>query len=351
VIAATGSLDIARLATENRSMVGFVSSPRFVEHDTGPHHVERPDRIRAIHRAVRAAGLIDSPDPFPDFQIQFAPFAPPQQKLVEIAAQPASLDHVRLIHAQPYIDRVQRICQTGGVLDQGDTPTCPASYEIALLSLGSAITAADAVMRGEVLRAFSAARPPGHHAEPDRPMGFCLFSNIAIVARYLQQTYQLHRIAIVDFDVHHGNGTQACFEDDPSVLFISLHQNPHTLYPGSGHAWEVGDGPGRGATMNVVFKPGSDDSHYLAALDAKVLPAIDKFKPEMLLISAGFDAHQDDPLAHIELSDEGFERITDRLVEAARVHTNGRIVSLLEGGYNLAALGRGVVRHLTAMQR
>ncbi len=329
-------------------MVGFVSSARCVEHDTGPHHPERPDRLRAIHRAVRLAGFIDSPDPFPDFAIDLG-ITPQPYKLREITPVIATEDHLRLIHPQSMIDRVKHQCEFGGVLDQGDTPTCSKSFEIGLLSLGCGITAADAVMDGRVKRAFSASRPPGHHAEPNRAMGFCLFSNIAIVARYLQKKYQLQRIAIVDFDVHHGNGTQACFEDDPSVLFISLHQHPDTLYPGSGHAYEVGDGPGRGTTINLPFSPGAGDGEYLLVMDQKVLPAIDRFKPEMLLISAGFDAHAEDPLAHIQLTDDGFEQITRKLMDAANQHTQGQVISLLEGGYNLVTMARSTVRHLIGL--
>jgi acetoin utilization deacetylase AcuC-like enzyme len=182
-------------------------------------------------------------------------------------------------------------------------------------------------------------------------MGFCLFSNIAIVARYLQDKYQLGKIAIVDFDVHHGNGTQACFEDDPSVLFISLHQHPDTLYPGSGYAYETGDGPGRGTTVNIPLSPGTDDRGYLEAFDRRAMPVVDRFKPEMLLISAGFDAHAEDPLAQLQLTDDGFADITRRLVECANQHTCGKIVSLLEGGYNLSVLGRCVVRHLIELCR
>ncbi|MBC7782903.1 MAG: histone deacetylase [Burkholderiales bacterium] len=329
-------------------MVGFVSSPRCVEHDTGPHHPERPDRLRAIHRAVRDARLIESPDPFPEFEIDLG-IASQLLRLAEIAPKSATESDARLIHPQRLIDNVKHSCEFGAVLDMGDTPTCAASFEIALLSLGCAITAADAVARGDCRRAFAAARPPGHHAEPDRSMGFCFFSNIAIVARHLQRAYGMERIAIVDFDVHHGNGTQACFEDDPSVLFVSLHEHPSTLYPGSGQAWEVGDGPGRGTTLNIPLNPGGGDTEYLAAIDAKVLPAIDKYKPDILLVSAGFDAHADDPLAHMQVSDDGFEQITRRLVQAAEIHTGGRLVSVLEGGYNLVALGRSVVRHLIAL--
>src|SRR5438552_2541361 len=320
-------------------LVGFSSSPRFVEHDTGPHHPERPDRIRAIHRAVREAGLIDSPDPFPDFTIDLglraaipSPGIPREGrgegsasflldslsaenphpnplpayrergserggKLIELSPTLADEKWLRLVHPQHYIDRIRQICQRGGgVLDLGDTSVSANSFEIALLSLGSALTCVEAVLSGQLTRAFSAGRPPGHHAEPDRPMGFCLFSNMAIAARYAQQKHGVSRIAIVDFDVHHGNGTQAAFEDDPSVLFVSLHQHPRTCYPGSGHDYEVGEAAGRGLTMNLPMQPGADDDDYLQAIDERVVPKLDEFRPELLMISAGFDAHRDDPL-------------------------------------------------------
>jgi acetoin utilization deacetylase AcuC-like enzyme len=331
--------------------VGFCSSPRFVEHDTGPNHPERPDRIRAIHRAVRDAGLITSPDPFPDFRLDLGlrPLGLPP--LVEIEPVVATEQQVLAVHTPGHLARVRHACSLAGVLDQGDTPTEPRSCATALLSAGAAITAADEVMSGRVRRAFAAARPPGHHAEPDAAMGFCLFCNVAIAARHLQATHGVGRVAIVDFDVHHGNGTQAVFEDDPSVLFISLHQHPATCYPGTGHAYETGVGGGQGSTVNLPFQPGVGDETYLAAIDARVVPRLDLFQPEVLLISAGFDGHADDPLAQVRLSEAGFEQMTARLVAAADRLCDGRVVSILEGGYNLRALGRSAVRHLVAMQR
>jgi acetoin utilization deacetylase AcuC-like enzyme len=331
-------------------MVGFVSSPRFVEHITGPHHPERPDRIRAIHKAVREAGLLDSPDPFPDFEIEFGLQKQDALKLKEFFPSPADEKWLHSVHSEEQIEFVKHMCQIGGMLDQGDTPVRPISYEIALLSLGSALRAADVVMKNEVNRAFSAARPPGHHAEPQQSMGFCLFSNIAIAARYAQQTYGIEKIAIVDFDVHHGNGTQAAFDADPSVLFISLHQHPRTCYPGSGYEDEIGSGPGRGFTMNIPFDPGSDDEDYLRAIAQRVVPKLDEFAPQLLMISAGFDAHHEDPLAQIELSDECFELMTRSLVNVANQHCGGKVVGILEGGYNLHALGLSVVRHLIGLQ-
>jgi acetoin utilization deacetylase AcuC-like enzyme len=333
-------------------MIGFCTSPRFVEHDTGPHHPERPDRIRAIHKAVRDAGLVTSRSPFPEFTLNMGvrPVDVPMPALLELDPAPATDEHLRLIHTDTMIENVRHVCAVGGgILDLGDTPVCRHSYEIALLSLGGALRCCDAVMRGEVTRAFSAGRPPGHHAEPDRSMGFCLFSNIAVAARYVQRTYGVERVAIVDFDVHHGNGTQACFEADPSVLFVSLHQHPATCYPRTGYAWEIGVGPGRGYTLNIPFEPGKEDDDWLTAIDEKVVPALDDFRPQLLMISAGFDAHYDDPLADMRLSDDGYERMTRKLVEVANAHCGGRVVSLLEGGYNLKALGRSVVRHLVGL--
>ncbi|HEY2587290.1 MAG TPA: histone deacetylase [Tepidisphaeraceae bacterium] len=332
-------------------MAGFCSSPRFVEHDTGATHPERPDRIRAIATAVRKAGLIDSPTPFPDFDLDFGPLPPIRTKLHEIP-EPAPADEkwLRAVHPQPYIDRIRHVCTVGGgVLDQGDTPVGPESFEIARLATGAVLACCDAVITGQMQRAFAAVRPPGHHAEPLHPMGFCLFANVSIAARYLQQAHGVGRIAIVDFDVHHGNGTQAVFEDDPSVLFISLHQDPRTCYPGTGYAYEVGVDAGRGFTLNLPFPPGAGDDEYLDVMRSRVLPKLDEFRPEFLLISAGFDAHFEDPLAQIELTDEAFGQITQMLVESADRHCGGRIVSALEGGYNLRALGRSVVRHLIAL--
>jgi acetoin utilization deacetylase AcuC-like enzyme len=331
-------------------MAAFVSSSRFVEHTTGPYHPERPDRIRAIHRAVRQAKLIDSPDPFPEFELEFGALDGRGVKLTELSPTPTDEKWLSLVHTPHHIEHIRRICQHGGgVLDQGDTPVGANGFEMGLFSLGSALTACDWVMQNKGTRAFSAARPPGHHAEPDRSMGFCLFSNIAIAARYVQQLYGLQRIAIVDFDVHHGNGTQACLESDPSILFVSLHQHPATLYPGSGHEWEIGTGKGRGFTLNIPFQPGADDHEYLSAIEHRVVPEVTEFRPELLMLSAGFDGHADDPLAAIELTDQGFELITRQMVALAEHCCEGRIVSVLEGGYNLRALGRSVVRHLVAL--
>jgi acetoin utilization deacetylase AcuC-like enzyme len=331
-------------------MTGFSSDPRCVNHLTGPHHPERPDRIRTVHKAVREAGMVDSPDPFPDFEIAFGPLDGHGVKLVELEPAPADEKWLTAVHTPEHVELVRRVCAVGGgVLDQGDTRVVRESWDVALLALGAVLRSCDAVVDGAVRRAFAAVRPPGHHAEPDRPMGFCLFSNVAIAARYLQRHHGLERIAIVDFDVHHGNGTQAAFEDDPTVLFISLHQDPRTLYPGSGHGYEAGCGKGEGFTLNIPMTPGADDTDYLAAFDTRVLPVLDTYRPEALLISAGFDAHHADPLAQIQLSEECYEQMTRLLVQVAETHCGGRVISALEGGYDLRALGRSVVRHLIGL--
>lgn len=331
-------------------MLAYSTSPRFVDHVTGPNHPERPDRIRAIFKAVREAGLIDSANPFADFECDLGLQPVGGPKLLELTPKPADETWLTTIHTPKMIEAIKNTCAQGGGMLDADTPACPCSYEIALLSLGSLLGCCDAVMTGQARRAFSAARPPGHHAEPDRPMGFCLFANVAIAAKYLQQQYGIRRIAIVDFDVHHGNGTQACLGNDPSTLFISMHQHPRTCYPGSGFEWECGTAQGRGYTINITFQPGANDADYLKVMETRVVPELDSFQPEVLLISAGFDAHVDDPLADVHLSEEGFEMITRELVGVAEKHCAGRMVSALEGGYNLRALGRSVVRHLVAMR-
>jgi len=335
--------------TRDGNTVGFVSSIEGIHHDTGPHHAERPDRLRAIHRALRESHWLTSPDPFPDFQLLLGAMQPAISQLIELPSRPATLDEIALVHPINVIEDVRRRSAVSMVLDDGDTPTCPASFDCALLSAGGAIEATIAVASGRVHRAFACGRPPGHHAEPTRPMGFCLFSNIAIAARYAQQVLGIGKVAIVDFDVHHGNGTQTAFEDDPSVLFISIHQHPRTLYPGSGYEHETGIGRGEDYTLNVCMNPGTDDDDYAAAFDRKIIPRLDRFRPELLMISAGFDAHAEDPLAQINLSEEAFEVMTQKLTSVADAHCDGRVVSVLEGGYHLRALGRSVVRHVRGL--
>ena len=332
-------------------MTGICTSPQFVRHRTGPGHPERPERICAIFQALRESGLVDSPNPLPTVSQDLGPFPKAGFKLVELSPTPAERKWIELVHRPQYIERVEHVCKHGGVLDQGDTPVCPESFEIALLSAGALLTCCDAVAEGKVSRAMSASRPPGHHAEPISPMGFCLFSNVAIAAKYLQRRHGVGKVAIVDFDVHHGNGTQAALEADDSVLFISIHQDPRTLYPGSGYDWEIGVGAGRGFTLNIPMPPGSGDEEYLREFDGKILPRLDEFKPEFLLLSAGFDAHEQDPLASIQLTEDGFGQITRRMADFAAAQCEGRVVSALEGGYHLSSMTHSLVRHLMELER
>ena len=329
-------------------MIGFCSSPRFVEHDTGPNHPERPDRIRAIYRALGQSKLLSSPDPFPDFVLDLGPMMPFQRPLKELPFSAADEKWLALIHPADYIRFLHHVCEIGGgVIDQGDTPVGPDSFDIALLALGGVLRACDGVMKGEVGRAFAAVRPPGHHAEPQRPMGFCLFANLAIAARYVQQIYGITRIAIVDFDVHHGNGTQEIFYEDGSVFFFSTHQWP--WYPGTGRAHETGAGAGKNTTLNVPLPAMSGRTEVGGAFEEKLSLAMETFKPELVLISAGFDSRVGDPLGHFLLTDEDFADLTALLRGIASRHAGGRVISLLEGGYSLPGLASAATAHVGAL--
>jgi len=225
-----------------------------------------------------------------------------------------------------------------------DVGICPESYDISLLAAGSPIMLADKIIQGEIDNGFVLARPPGHHAERDQAMGFCLFNNVAILARYLQQQHHIDKVLILDWDVHHGNGSQHSFEDDPSVLYISTHEYPY--YPGTGAYTETGIGKGLGATLNCPMPAGAGDEDYESAFMEKILPKIDNFRADFIIISAGFDAHIDDPLGHIRLSTGFFGWMTQRVMEMAHKHCQDRIISVLEGGYNLNALPLCVAEHL-----
>jgi len=270
------------------------------------------------------------------------------EKLLHVRPEPAEVRWVQRVHTEAHVNFVREMCERGtGVLDQGDTRVCKESYEIALLAAGGVLAGIDIVMTGKAKNAFCAVRPPGHHAESSRAMGFCLFNNVAIGARYVQQEYGLGRVAIVDWDVHHGNGTQEIFYEDPSVLYISTHQYPY--YPGTGSKEETGEGKGKGFTLNVPLKAGTSDEEYVVLFDQLALPALDAFKPEFILISAGFDAHKDDPLAGILLTEKTYAEITRKVKEIADEYCDGKIVSVLEGGYNLRALPRCVEAHLRVL--
>lgn len=295
-----------------------------LRHDTGLHveSVARAERLRPERVRERLQG------------VEF----PPIEKHDAVEA-------ILRVHHADYHDWVRELCgRGGGFLDESDTYVCRESYEAAIASVDAALTAVDMVVDGLAKNAFSAMRPPGHHAMPDEAMGFCLFGNIAIAVRYAQQVHGFKRVAIVDFDVHHGNGTQRIFYHDADVFFVSMHQHP--LWPMTGLASERGVHEGIGTTLNLPIRPHTGEAAQLTIFSEQVIPAVRAFQPEMLFVSAGFDAHRDDPLADLNVTEAGFARMTRELVDAAADCCDGRLVSVLEGGYNLEALENSVVAHV-----
>lgn len=305
---------------------GIVFDERFRQHRTGPGHPERPERLDAIGAGLRSTGLLN--------------------RAVRIEPTPVDAALLHRLHTAEYIARLQAACRGGApFIDDPDSAICPESWEIAQLAAGSVVEGARQIAAGRLRRAFCAVRPPGHHAEADRSMGFCLLNNVALAARVLLDDFDFERVAILDWDVHHGNGTQHLFEHEPRVLFVSIHGDPHSLYPGTGFAHERGRDAGASYTLNVPMPPGSDDAAYRGAFERAVGPALHTFAPEVVLISAGFDAHCDDPLGNQALSDQGFADMTRATLDVAEAHAGGRILSVLEGGYDLGVLERCVARH------
>ena len=306
---------------------GWVYDIRFLDHDTGPGHPERPDRLRSITRALSDSGDLD--------------------QLIPLPISPATNDQLCRVHCREHVCRVkQASVDNCRYVDVPDSAICPSSFDVARLAAGAAITAVDEVLAQNVRNAFCAVRPPGHHAEHDGAMGFCLFNNVAIAAAHAIAHGGLTRVAIVDFDVHHGNGTQHIFEARRDVLYISLHESPDVLYPGTGFASETGTAQGQGFTLNLPLPPGSGDQTYAQACDDHVIPRLNQFQPQLLLISAGFDSAQHDPLAHMNVTPDGFCEMTRQLTHVAKAHCDGRLVSVLEGGYDLAALADSVTAHI-----
>jgi acetoin utilization deacetylase AcuC-like enzyme len=311
--------------------IGWIYSAQFLLHDPGSVHVERAERLRIIRRALDASGL-----------------SPALLTLPFDAATPAQL---AAVHDPAYVDLVRMMSDAEfPFIGSTDTGLCPHSYRVAALAAGGVLAACDAIMAGTVSRAFCAVRPPGHHAEVDQALGFCLFNNIALAAEHLVQHHHLTRVAIIDIDAHHGNGTQHMFEQRRDVFYVSLHERPESLaFPGTGYASETGRGAGLGYTLNIPLRRGCDERDYLAAVDRDVLPALDAYEPQMLLISAGFDALAGETVANLSLAPATFGPLTQRFVALAQRHAHGRLLSVLEGGYHLADLGRAVVTHVRAL--
>jgi acetoin utilization deacetylase AcuC-like enzyme len=260
-------------------------------------------------------------------------------------ARAATEKEILACHSDKYLARVRQEIKSGAKrLSTGDTWICPESLRAAAYACGAACVAVDAVLDGKADNSFCVARPPGHHATPNRGMGFCIFNNAGIAARYAQRKRRVGKVLIVDWDVHHGNGTQEIFYDDPSVFYFSTHQSP--WYPGTGTADETGKGKGLGTTLNCPLKRGAGRKQFMAAFRDKLAPAVSRFKPELVILSAGFDSRHGDPLGRLELTDQDFRDLTGLMLEMARQNANGRVVSILEGGYNLAGLGKATAAHV-----
>jgi acetoin utilization deacetylase AcuC-like enzyme len=304
---------------------GLIYDPIYKEHKPGAGHPERPERCDAAMKGIAAAV--------------------PADRLVMLNPRPATVDEIALCHTPEYIRTARHDIESGyGCLNTGDTDVSDRSYDAALLAAGGLLVAVDAVMEKSVRNAFCCVRPPGHHATSDRGMGFCIFNNVAIAARYARKRHGIARVLIADWDIHHGNGTQEIFYDDPSVFYFSTHQWP--FYPGTGSTSEKGYGPGKGHTLNCPFASGSGRKEVVGAFKEQLEPAMRQFKPEFVFISAGFDSREEDLLGHFFLTDDDFEELTGIVMDIAHRHANDRIVSTLEGGYSLTGLASACGAHV-----
>jgi acetoin utilization deacetylase AcuC-like enzyme len=302
----------------------LLTHPACLNHLTPPGHPERPDRLRAINQVLS--------------EERFNP-------LVRGEAPEGDLDSVALCHGEHYITELRHVAPTSGlVYIDGDTSMSPGTWEAVMRGVGGAVAATDAIMTGKHTNAFVAVRPPGHHAEKSTPMGFCFFDNAAIAARHAQRKYGIARAAVIDFDVHHGNGTQDIFWSDKTVMYCSTHQMP--LFPGTGARGERGD---HDTIVNAPLRPEDGSAQFRAAFENAILPELQKFAPELVIISAGFDAHARDPLASINLHAEDFGWATKKLMDIAEQSAGGRVVSVLEGGYDLQGLSESVAAHVAAL--
>lgn len=314
--------------TDSDIYTAVVTDDMFQEHDTGYGHPESPLRHAAVISELEEASFSD--------RIQW------------LKPRSAVEDDIARCHSKTYFDTAKRDILSGSpYLTTGDTTVCPESWTPALHAAGGACAAVDAVVRSEATNAFCVMRPPGHHATPNRGMGFCVFNNIAVAARYGQHQYGVGKVLIVDWDVHHGNGTQDVFYQDDSVLFFSTHQWP--WYPGTGNKDETGQSRGVGATLNCPFPAGAGRREILGAFGDDMVPAAQKFKPELILISAGFDSRIDDPLGGFQLTDDDYADLTRLMLELADQYADGRVISMLEGGYNLKGLASAAEAHCRAL--
>jgi len=307
----------------------YIYHPDYLKHDTGVH-VENAGRLEAILKAIDASSL--------------------KNELLFIEPKMATQEEIELVHSPAHISLVQKVCAEGGGWLDPDTYASPLSYNVAKLAVGGGLRAIDALMNDEADWVFGFVRPPGHHATPSRAMGFCLFNNIAIAARYAQKNHGLKKILIIDWDVHHGNGTQDAFYEDASVLYFSCHQSP--LYPGTGSSNEKGSGEGEGFTINCPLAPGGGDSEFIKIFKEILYPEGKRFAPDLVLVSAGFDAHQKDPLAQMNLTTEGFAQLAEIVLTISKESpARGKLLFLLEGGYNPNALSSSILRVIEKLIR
>lgn len=307
----------------------LITSDKFKQHETGPGFPESPVRIDAIMNHLKESKIID------------------ELKVIEPTID--SKTNALLIHDSEYIDRVREACDFGApIVDTADNPISKYSYDIALLAAGAVTQAVSEVIENDVQNAMVLPRPPGHHAEKNQAMGFCLFNNVAIAARFAQKKYDVEKVAIIDFDVHHGNGTQHIFEEDPTILYVSSHQYP--FYPGTGTSDEDGIGKGKGTTINYPLKADSNDGVILDIYQNSVADKLFKYNPDLIILSAGFDAHYKDPIGGLMMTTEGYYNLSKTLTKLANELSGGKLISSLEGGYDLKALAESVGVHLLALQ-
>lgn len=309
----------------------LIYDAKFLEHDTGLNHPENPQRLIVIVNEL-----------LNDIKLW--------QSLIHITPRTASRDDILRCHTPQLFEGINTFCKNSDrYYIDADTVVCPKSFDIALLAAGAGLEAVDHLFKQNITNAFCLVRPPGHHATINQAMGFCLFNNIAIAARYAQKQYSVEKILIIDWDVHHGNGTQDIFYDDPSVFYFSTHQFP--FYPGTGAADEIGTGKGKGFTLNVPLMSGTSAQEHRAIFSESLTTLLKKFHPDLILISAGFDARKFDPLANLNLSDQDYIAMTQEVMAFAHHYCNDKVISFLEGGYNLGTLGKTVTEHIRALAR
>ena len=309
-------------------MIYFLYDELFLKHETGEFHPENPQRLISIYTRLKSSGIFEN--------------------VIKLKPEKINYESLKNVHDPLYIKKVEEECRKGySLLSTGDTDICSSSNDVALYAAGGVLKTLDKIFNSEIKRGFCSIRPPGHHASADIGMGFCIYNNIALAAEHAKSNYNVEKIMIIDWDVHHGNGTQDIFYGDNSVLFVSTHQSP--LYPGTGSSTEKGMGPGKGFTINIPMKKGTGNDDIISVFNEIIMPAAKEFKPELTLISAGFDSRKDDPLGGFLIDDDGFRKLTRMVIEISEYSGSGKILSILEGGYNYDGLSSAVFSHMDEM--